>query len=184
MSFFELGWKWLSFLAFGFSIIAAVLAIDMYKLSRTGQFGASWRVLITATVIYALLQAARLAEDVKPIFGVIAHIVELVFVLALAYAFHLQRQLFRHASQFRKDDERASYHGVERRQRNEFYKGTERRRTHAPPSTLQDVGERSATTSENAKENDESPLGQHEQQEEREEQNDDIEWHTPRAAIR
>ncbi len=139
MSVFELSWKWMSFLSFGFSLIAAVLAIDMYKLSRTGQFGASWRVLITATVIYALLQASHLAETVNIGFAKMSHVVELIFVLALAYSFYLQRQLFRNASNFRDGNERrerSNYSGPERRgNRNEPYQGPERRQraTDVPP---------------------------------------------------
>ena len=52
----------LSFLSFGFSVMAAVLAIDMYALLRTGQFGKTWRVLIISTVMFALMQALKLAE--------------------------------------------------------------------------------------------------------------------------
>jgi hypothetical protein len=52
----------LSFLSFGFSVIAAVLAIDMYTLLRTGEMGKTWRVLIIASVMFALAQVIRMAE--------------------------------------------------------------------------------------------------------------------------
>jgi len=87
----------LSFLTFGLSIIAAVLAIDMYTLLRTGQFGSSWRVMIIASVIFVLVQVLRLAEILHwEAFQVYAltQIVELVFVMSLAYAFFLQRRAF------------------------------------------------------------------------------------------
>lgn len=87
----------LSFCSFIFSVIAAVLAIDLYALLRTGRAGATWRVLIIASVMFALMHALRLAELLN--FGVfpLAHlseIVELMFVMALAYAFYLQRKVF------------------------------------------------------------------------------------------
>lgn len=92
----------LSFLSFAFSVIAAVLAIDMYKLLRTGGFGKTWRVLITASVMLALLQVLRMAEILN--FRAIeeAHlgqIVELCFVMTLAYAFYCQRQVFSNQNQ-------------------------------------------------------------------------------------
>lgn len=119
-------WNAMSFLSFGLSIVAAVLAVDMYKLSRTGQFGASWRVLITASVIYALLQASHLAAQSVAAFGKFSHIVELIFVLALTYSFYLQRRNFLNTSQLRDKDE---YRGHERRSRDERapYTGAERR---------------------------------------------------------
>lgn len=98
----------LSFLSFGFSIIAAVLAIDMYTLLRTGQFGNSWRVMIIASVIFALVQVLRLAEILHwESFQVYAlsQIVELVFVIALAYAFFLQRKAFTLAERHHKATE-------------------------------------------------------------------------------
>jgi hypothetical protein len=89
------------FLAFGISVIAAVVAIDMYKLLRTGEIGASWRVLIIASVIFALTQALRLA-GLTTWGGIEMHnlseIADLIFVMALAYAFYLQRRVFRMAS--------------------------------------------------------------------------------------
>jgi hypothetical protein len=89
----------LSFLSFGLSVIAAVLAIDMYKLLRTGEFGKTWRVLIIASVMLALLQVLRMAEVLN--FRAmrdyhLSEVVELCFVMALAYAFHLQRRVFAH----------------------------------------------------------------------------------------
>lgn len=87
----------LSFCSFVFSVIAAVLAIDLYALLRTGRSGATWRVLIIASVMFALMHALRLAELLN--FGLfrlthLSEIVELMFVMALAYAFYLQRKTF------------------------------------------------------------------------------------------
>lgn len=87
----------LSFLSFAFSVIAAVIAIDMYALLRTGQFGKTWRLLIIATVMFALMQALRLAEILN--FQTfqryhLSEVVELMFVISLTYAFYLQRSVF------------------------------------------------------------------------------------------
>lgn len=92
----------LSFLSFALSIIAAVMAIDMYKLLRTGEFGKTWRLLIIATVMFALLQVLRLARilDFTAINAAnLAQVVELCFVITLAYAFYSQRKVFTAAQQ-------------------------------------------------------------------------------------
>ena len=91
----------ISFLSFGISVIAAVVAIDMYKLLRTGKFGSSWRILIIASVIFSLVQALRLAElfdwgGLRA--NHLSEIADLIFVMALAYAFYLQRRVFSQAS--------------------------------------------------------------------------------------
>lgn len=79
------------------SIGAAVLAINLYPQLRVGRNGESWRVLIIAAVLFALVQALHFCE----IIGVpymsalqLSSIVQMVFGLALAYAFFLQRQVF------------------------------------------------------------------------------------------
>ena len=99
----------ISFAAFAISVIAAVVAIDMYKLLRTGGFGGSWRILIIASVIFCLVQALRLAE----LFAWgglesshLSEIADLIFVMALAYAFYLQRCVFSQA--FRSNQEEAT----------------------------------------------------------------------------
>lgn len=87
----------LSFLSFGLSVIAAVLAIDMYRLLRTGEFGQTWRLLIIASVMMALLQVLRMAEVFEfdsLIEERLAQIVELCFIITLAYAFYCQRKVF------------------------------------------------------------------------------------------
>ncbi len=87
----------LSFLSFSFSVLAAVVAIDMYALLRTGQFARTWRVLIIASVMFALMQALRMSELLN-FAGMrsyhLSEVVELMFVMSLAYAFYLQRALF------------------------------------------------------------------------------------------
>jgi hypothetical protein len=90
---------WLSFLSFAFSVFAAVLAIDMYKLLRTGEFGKTWRLLIIASVMFVLLQVLRMAEVVNVRMMRQQHlseVVELCFVIVLTYAFYQQRKVFTH----------------------------------------------------------------------------------------
>lgn len=87
-------------LCFLLSVGAATIAINLYSLLRTGQIGASWRVLIIASVLFALVQATQLAEVTGVPYAAsmrLSGIIELVFVLALAYAFYLQRQVFTEA---------------------------------------------------------------------------------------
>ncbi len=86
-----------AFFSFALSAGAAALAIHLYPLLRVGRSGASWRVLIIAAVLFALMQALRLCETI----GVpyvralqLSSVIELIFGLALAYAFFLQRQVF------------------------------------------------------------------------------------------
>lgn len=79
------------------SIGAAVLAINLYPQLRVGRTGASWRVMIIAAVLFALMQALRFCEIVGvPYMSALqlSSIVEMIFGLALAYAFFLQRQVF------------------------------------------------------------------------------------------
>lgn len=92
------------------SVGASAIAINLYSLLRTGQFGASWRVLIIASVLFSLGQAVKLAEVCGVPYAEEMHlssIVELIFVLALAYAFHLQRQVFCEARHTLRDEEEA-----------------------------------------------------------------------------
>jgi hypothetical protein len=99
----------LPFFSFAISVIAAVVAIDMFRLLRTGQTGKSWRVLSIAAVIYALMQALRMAEFLHwKTFSTagLSQIAELMFVLALAYSFYLQRKLFSEMSARRGEFER------------------------------------------------------------------------------
>ena len=105
----------LTFLCFGFSIIAAVLAIDMYKLLRTGGFERTWRMLIIASVMFVLLQVLRMAEVLH--FNPVAEsrlvqIVELCFALTLAYAFYNQRNIFTQAKR-RLQNDRANARSME-----------------------------------------------------------------------
>lgn len=83
--------------SFALSISAAVLAINLYPLLRVGRSGASWRVLIIAAVLFALMQALKFCEVLGLPYArslQLSSVIELIFGLALAYAFLLQRQVF------------------------------------------------------------------------------------------
>lgn len=86
----------LAFVSFSLSVGAAAMAIRLYALLRTGQMGASWRVLIIASVLFALLQTVRLIEAASSQARSMhfSSVVEVVFILALTYAFYLARQVF------------------------------------------------------------------------------------------
>jgi ABC-type multidrug transport system fused ATPase/permease subunit len=101
----------LTLLSFGLSVLAAVCAIDMYTLTRTGEYGKTWRVLIIASVMFAFVQVLRIAELLNwqaLTYYHFSEIVEMMFVMALAYAFFLQRRAFHHAMTLRRDGERRS----------------------------------------------------------------------------
>ena len=88
--------------SFVLSVGAAVLAINLYPLLRVGRTGASWRVLIIAAVLFSLTQALKFCETVGVPYArtlQLSSIVELIFGIALAYAFFLQRQVFVEAQQ-------------------------------------------------------------------------------------
>ena len=90
------------------SVGASAIAINLYSLLRTGEFGSSWRVLIIASVLYSLGQAVKLAEVCDVPYAQqlqLSSIVNLIFVLALAYAFFLQRQVFTEARSSQSDEE-------------------------------------------------------------------------------
>lgn len=87
----------LTLLSFSISVVAAVLAIDMYRLLRTAAIGHSWRILCIASVLFAFTLALRMAEyfgwGELNIFE-LSRFSEAMFVFALAYAFYLQRKTF------------------------------------------------------------------------------------------
>ena len=101
----------LTLLTFAASVIAAVLAIDTYRLLRTGEVGNVWRILIVASVLFTFTLALRLAENFD--WNGLAHlhlsrVGELIFVSALAYSFYLQRRAFTHARDLRETEEKPS----------------------------------------------------------------------------
>ena len=98
----------LTLISFSVSVVAAVLAIDMYRLLRTAEVGYSWRILCIASVLFAFTLALRLAEHFQ--WGglhvyELSRISETMFVFALAYAFYLQRRAFSHPKELREEAE-------------------------------------------------------------------------------
>lgn len=170
----------LSFLSFAFSVMAAVLAIDMYALLRTGEFGSTWRVLIIASVIFALVQALRMAEFFNPKvadYG-LSQIAELMFVMALAYAFYLQRRAFARAAALRESAERRGEPRIEaplrfnRKMRRSTAQNDDIRTiapNHLTPNDADDKAALSAVSDENATDTDDDM-----------DEDPDIEWsHSP-----
>ena len=96
----------LTLLSFFMAVVAAVLAVDMYRLMRTAEVGNSWRILCIASVLFALTLALRLAEffDWGGLRSYeLSRFGEAMFVFALAYAFHLQRKAFSRAKELREE---------------------------------------------------------------------------------
>ena len=98
----------LTLLSFSISVVAAVLAIDMYRLLRTVEVGHSWRILCIASVLFAFTLALRMAEHFQ--WGglhvhQLSRFSETMFVFALAYAFYLQRRAFSHPKEIREEAE-------------------------------------------------------------------------------
>lgn len=94
----------LTLVSFFMAVVAAVLAVDMYRLLRTAEVGNSWRILCIASVLFALTLALRLAEffDWGGLKSYeLSRFGEAMFVFALAYSFHLQRKAFSHAKELR-----------------------------------------------------------------------------------
>lgn len=96
----------LNFLTFGISIIAAVLAIDMYSFLRIGQFGRTWRMLIVGSVVFVLMQVLRLSTVLLQleITNELRQIAELIFAIIFAYAFYSQRALYSNNLKGRDDE--------------------------------------------------------------------------------
>jgi hypothetical protein len=99
----------LTLLSFAVSVVAAVLAIDMYRLLRTGEVGNAWRVLIVASVLFAFTLALRFAENFHWS-GLdrlrLSRIGELLFVFALASSFYMQRRAFSHQAKVASEEEK------------------------------------------------------------------------------
>lgn len=94
--------QFLTLLSFTFSVLAAVLAIDMYRLLRTAQVGNSWRILCISSVLFAFTLALRMAESFD--WGglhrfQLSRFSEVMFLFGLAYAFYLQRAAFSHSKE-------------------------------------------------------------------------------------
>lgn len=87
----------MTLVSFALSVVAAVLAIDTYRLLRTGEIGNVWRILIVASVLFTFTLALRMAENFNWSGFASLHlsrVSELLFVFALAYSFYLQRRAF------------------------------------------------------------------------------------------
>lgn len=84
-----------SFLSFIIVLFAAVWAVELYRLLKTGEIGKTWRVLIVATLVFAVHEILAMAETFGYIERTLAtDLTDLVFVFLLAYACYLQRRAF------------------------------------------------------------------------------------------
>ena len=85
----------LEFLSFMVAIFAAVVALQLYALLKTGEIGRTWRVLILGAGIFALHTLIGIGHyfDYFDDHGTY-ELSQLLCIIVLAYAFWLQRSAF------------------------------------------------------------------------------------------
>ncbi len=81
--------------AFVFSLLAAIWALELYQLLRTGAIGKSWRVFIVAALVFMVHEVTHMVR----IFGAFDDLgmyeaTKLIFVALMAYGFYAQRRVF------------------------------------------------------------------------------------------
>ncbi len=88
-------YPFMSVVSFVITVVAALWAVELYRLLRAGEGGKAWRVLVFATVAFAVHELYTIGRGLGICeFGGIAEITELFFVILLAYAIYTQRQSF------------------------------------------------------------------------------------------
>jgi hypothetical protein len=88
-------YPFISLVSFVVAVVAAVWAIELYRLLRAGEGGHAWRVLIIASAVFAVQQLYAIGRGLGYFeFAGVAEITEVVFVTLLAYAFYTQRRAF------------------------------------------------------------------------------------------
>lgn len=82
-------------LTFFAAIFATVWAIELYSLLKTGEVGKTWRVIVVATILFAVSEVFKFGE----LLGYLPqhHVndyLELPFIIILATACYMQRKAF------------------------------------------------------------------------------------------
>lgn len=77
------------------SLLAAIWALELYQLLRTGAIGKSWKILIAAALVFMVHEVTNIVR----IFGSFGDFglydaTKLLFVLLLAWGFYAQRHVF------------------------------------------------------------------------------------------
>jgi len=90
-------------LSFFAAIFATVWAVELYRLLKTGEVGKTWRILIAATIVFALSEVLKFGEllDFLPPVGAYSYL-QLPFIVLLACACYLQRKAFFMPQHFRR----------------------------------------------------------------------------------
>ncbi|MCS6862366.1 MAG: hypothetical protein NZT92_18845 [Abditibacteriales bacterium] len=85
----------MSLISFFVAMVAAVWAVEMYRLLRAGEGGKAWRVLVVASVVFAVHELYALGRSTGIFqFEGIAEATGMMFAALLAYAFYTQRRAF------------------------------------------------------------------------------------------
>jgi len=84
------------------SLLAAVWALELYQLLRTGAIGKSWKILIAAAIVFMVHEVTNIVR----IFGTFSDLglydaTKVLFVLLLAWGFYVQRDVFNSPHMFR-----------------------------------------------------------------------------------
>jgi hypothetical protein len=109
-------YPFMSLISFFVAVLAAVWAVELYRLLRAGEGGRAWRVLIIATIVFAIQQLYAIGRGLGFIeMSGVAEITQVVFVVLLAYAFYTQRRIFLYPQSHR--TERDSYKSSAKRER-------------------------------------------------------------------
>ncbi len=85
----------MSLISFFVAVVAAVWAVEMYRLLRAGEGGKAWRVLVIASVVFAVHELYSIGRGAGVFqFEGIAEATSMAFAALLAYAFYTQRRAF------------------------------------------------------------------------------------------
>lgn len=102
----------MSLISFFVAVVAAVWAVEMYRLLRAGEGGKAWRVLVVASVVFAVHELYSVGRGTGIFqFEGIAEATSMAFAALLAYAFYTQRRAFFYPQSHRaeRDDRKSTF---------------------------------------------------------------------------
>lgn len=90
-------------LTFFAAIFATIWAIELYSLLKTGEVGKTWRVVVIATLLFAVSEILKFGETFQYLLPLNLHeYLDLPFILLLAIACYMQRKAFFMPQHFRR----------------------------------------------------------------------------------
>ncbi|MBI3920181.1 MAG: hypothetical protein HY318_02090 [Armatimonadetes bacterium] len=90
-------------LTFIAAIFATIWAIELYSLLKTGEVGKTWRVVVIATLLFAVSEIEKFGETYQYLPTLNLHeYLDLPFILLLAIACYMQRKAFFMPQHFRR----------------------------------------------------------------------------------